>query len=163
MGQGALALMADIQIKGGKELFAKMSVFAEKLREAAGRKAARRAMNIVRDSARSRLAVIDDSLTPEDIRKNVFVQQSRRQSRRIGGVVMRVGISGGARRPVGKDPNADAQPGGDTRHWRYVELGTEKVAARPFLVPALEQNAGAVLTKLTEELNKEIDLLARTA
>jgi HK97 gp10 family phage protein len=155
--------LADIQIKGGRELFAKMSVFAEKLREAAGRKASRRAMNIVRDDARARLAVIDDSLSPEDIRKNVFVQQSRRQSRRIGGVVMRVGISGGARTPKDPDPNADAQPGGDTRHWRFVELGSEKVAARPFLVPALEQNAEAVMKKLTDELNKEIDLLARTA
>jgi HK97 gp10 family phage protein len=154
--------LADIQIKGGKELYAKMLTFAEKLREAAGRKAARRAMNIVRDDARARLGVIDRSSTPEDIRKNVYVQQSRRQSRRIGGVVMRVGVSGGARRPVEPDPNAEAQPGGDTRHWRYVELGTEKVAARPFLVPALEQNAEAVLTTLITELNKEIDLLART-
>jgi HK97 gp10 family phage protein len=156
--------LADIQIRGGRELFAKMSVFAEKLREAAGRKAARRAMNIVRDSARARLGAIDNSLTPEDIRKNVYVQQSRRQSRRIGGVVMRVGVTGGARRPIWKepDPNAEAQPGGDTRHWRYVEMGTEKVAARPFLAPALEQNAEAVLTTLVAELNKEIDMLART-
>jgi HK97 gp10 family phage protein len=158
--------MADIQIKGGKELYAKMLTFAEKLREAAGRKAARRAMNIVRDSVRAKLAAerIDNPKTPEDISKNVYVQQSRRQSKRIGGVVMRVGISGGARRPIWKqpDPNAEAQPGGDTRHWRYVEMGTEKVAARPFLAPSLEQNAEAVLTKLTSELNKEIDLLART-
>jgi HK97 gp10 family phage protein len=154
--------LADVQIKGGRELFAKLGAFTEKLREAAGRKAARKAMAIVRNDARARLAAIDRSATPEDIRKNVYIQQSRRQSQRIGGVVMRVGVSGGARRPVEPDPNAEAQPGGDTRHWRYVELGTEKVAARPFLVPALEQNSGAVLQTLITELNKEIDILART-
>lgn len=150
----------EIKIHGGRELHAKLSAFSEKLRNAAGRKSARKAMAIVRNDARARLQVIDNKASPEDIAKNVYIQQSRRQSNRIGGVVMRVGVSGGARRPIEPDPNASAQPGGDTRHWRYVELGTEKVAARPFLRPALEQNSAAVLQTLTDELNKEIGRIA---
>jgi HK97 gp10 family phage protein len=162
VGEGTLALMAEVKITGGRELYAKLGTFSEKLREAAGRRSARKAMAIVRRDARARLAKIDDTATPEDIRKNVYIQQSRRQSRRIGGVVMRVGITGGARAPMGRDANAEAQPGGDTRHWRYIELGTEGVAARPFLRPALEENVGAVVDTLVAELNKEIDKIART-
>ena len=154
-------MATQFAIRGGREIAAKLSKFSEKLREGAGRRAARKAMAIVRKAARERVQRLDDPNTPPNIAKNVYLQQSRSQSRRIGGVVMRVGVSGGARRPVGPDPNAEAQPGGDTRHWRYIELGTETVGARPFLRPALEENAQAVLDTLVLELNREVDRIAR--
>ncbi len=156
-------MASTLTIKGGKELNAKLQALPEKIREAAGRRSARRAMAIVREAARANLAAlhVDDPSTRANISQNVYIQQSRRQSARIGGVVMRVGILGGAERPVELDENAEAQPGGDTRHWRYVEFGTEKVATRPFLRPALENNAQAVLTTLTDELNKELDKIAK--
>lgn len=158
--------MTQIAIKGGRELAAKLAGFSEKLREAAGRRAARKAMGVVRADARRRLQGIDDPGTPTDIGKNVYIQQSRSQSRAIGGVVMRVGILGGARpdrslnqnRKTGQSPNG--HPGGDTRYWRFVELGTENVAPRPFLRPALEQNSGAVLEALTAALAKEVERIA---
>lgn len=153
--------MAEVKITGLRELNARMAGLSDKLREAAGRRAARAAMAIVREDARRRLAAIDSTLSPEDIRKNVFIQQSRSQSREAGGVVMRVGILGGARAPMGPDPQAEAQPGGDTRHWRYIELGTESTPARPFLRPALEQNQQAVFDALAAGLNSELDRLAK--
>lgn len=156
-------MASTLQIKGGAELKKKLDALPEKIREAAGRRSARKAMAIVREAVRANLQQlkIDDPETTPNIIPNVYVQQSRRQSARIGGVVMRVGILGGAATPVEPDPNAEAQPGGDTRHWRFVELGTEKVHARPFLAPALEKNAEEVLTTLTTELNKELDKIAR--
>ena len=162
MGEGALALMtAPLTIKGGRQLNAKLTALPEKLREAAGRRAARKAMAIVRTAARHGAQRVDNTATPEEIARNVYMQQSRRQSRRIGGVVMRVGISGGARRPMGPDPNASAQPGGDTRHWRYIELGTEKTPAQPFLRPALENNTQPVLDSLAVGLGAELDRIVK--
>ena len=153
-------------IKGAREVAARLAGFSEKLREAAGRRAARRAMGVVRADARKRLQAIDDPGTPTDIAKNVYIQQSRSQSRAIGGVAMRVGILGGARPDRSMNENRktgqskDGNPGGDTRYWRFVELGTEKVAPRPFLRPALEQNAGQVLEVLIDALAKEVNRIA---
>ena len=49
-------------------------------------------------------------------------------------------------------------PGGDTRHWRFVELGTQEHARRdPSCVPALENNIGKVIDELAKELKVQID------
>jgi HK97 gp10 family phage protein len=155
--------MNDIQFRlsGVDGLLARLKKFPDKLQQAAGRKSARKAMAIVRRAAQAASRAMDDPASAERIWKNIYLQQSRRQSKRVGGVVMRVGVSGGARRPVGPDPNASAQPGGDTRHWRYVELGTEKTPARPFLRPAFENNTQAVVSTLITELNREIDQISQ--
>lgn len=112
-------------------------------------------MNVVRDAARRAAKEFDDEKSPAAIWRNVYVQQSRSQSRAVGGVVMRVGILGGAR-TGGKSETASGYPGGDTRHWRHVELGTEDTRAQPFLRPALEQNAQEVLTTLADALRAEV-------
>jgi HK97 gp10 family phage protein len=177
MGEGALALMQNelsLRLEGADAIIDQLSKFYPKLQQAAGRKAARKAMAIVRAAARDRVRQLDDSATPQRIWKNVFLQQSRRQSAAVGGVVMRVGILGGARqyantkenrrkRRVGgeyKTLGDKGNPGGDTWYWRFIELGTERVAARPFLVPALERSAQAVLSTLVDELNIEITRIA---
>lgn len=147
-------------IKGLEGIIDRLSKFPDKLQQAAGKKSARRAMNVAKVAARAAAAQIDDPETREKIQKNIYLQQSRSQSRRVGGVVMRLGVLGGARRKMGPDPVASAQPGGDTRHWRYIELGTENEPARPFLRPALERNAEKITSVLVDELNKEINVIA---
>lgn len=46
------------------------------------------------------------------------------------------------------------------RRWHWVELGTAHMAAHPYLRPALDQNAGAVLELLKTELVKSIQKAA---
>jgi HK97 gp10 family phage protein len=43
------------------------------------------------------------------------------------------------------------------RRWHFIELGTSKLAAHPFLRPALDQNANRVVELLKVELRKSID------
>jgi len=164
----------NIRVYGADAIIDRLSKFTPKLQQAAGKKSARKAMAIVRAAARDRVRQLDEEATPERIWKNVFLQQSRRQSKAVDGVVMRVGILGGARKysnirvnqrknRVGKSyltGGDKGNPGGDTWYWRFLELGTEKMAARPFLVPALERNAQAVLSTLVAELNSEITRIA---
>ena len=87
---------------------------------------------------------------------------------------MRVGVRGGARSyaatrenvrsgRVGQQYATDGSkdnPGGETFYWRFVELGTSRTAAKPFLRPALNNNVDGVqdgfVTDFKDQLDKEI-------
>jgi HK97 gp10 family phage protein len=143
-------------LKGLNGVVDKMQTVAPKLRRSGLRKAARSAMNIVRDAAREKAKAIDDPATAEKIWKNIVTQEAPKESRQVGGVVMRVGVRGGASsNQFSKD--ASGNPGGDTRHWRYIELGTEHNPAAPFMRPALSENIETVTSRFIAELNSEID------
>jgi HK97 gp10 family phage protein len=148
------------KLTGADKIIDRMSKFPVKLQEAASRRSVRRAMIPVRRAAQAAAKQFDDPQTGERIWKNLYLQTSLRQSKRVGGVVMRLGVLGGAnlRRPAGT-----YSPGGDTRHWRFIELGTENNPAQPFLRPALESRALEVANTLVSELNKELDKLAAAA
>lgn len=164
----------SFRLTGADALADRLSKFTPKLQQAAGKRAARKAMTIVRKAAQNNIRQHDDPATPQRVWKNVYLQQSRRKSKAAGGVVMRVGILGGARqygntrenrrkRRVGGSYSTlgdKGNPGGDTWYWRFRELGTEHEPARPFLRPALENNVQAVSTTLIVELNREIDRIA---
>lgn len=148
----------EFQIRGLGDVVKRMREFAPKVQKKGVRAAARKAMNIVRDAARQGARRLDDPATAENIAKNIVTRESTRGSRRIGGIVMRVGVMGGASRNQ-HSKDASGNPGGDTRHWRHIEFGTEFVPARSFMRPALESNVSQVTDRFVEELNKEIDKL----
>lgn len=155
--------MSDFQFRlnGADQILRRLKTLPDKLQQKIGRKSARKAMAIVRSAARENAKRLDNPESAERIHKNVYLQQSRRGSKRIGGVMMRVGILGGARTPMGRDPNAEAQPGGDTRHWRFIELGAENTPPQPFLRPALENNALRVTQVLIDGINADLDEAVR--
>ena len=129
--------------------------FTPKLQKKGLTQSMRRAMRVVRDDARSRAQKIDDPKTPENIPKEIQTQtMSRRKVRRYGADAgISVGVRGGARfRKNSPYPT----------HWRFVEFGTSKMAAQPFMVPAMEMNANKVAEVMQKELVKIIDRIART-
>lgn len=113
-------------------------------------KAARTAMKIVRDAARNSARSLDDPTTDQKFWRLI---QTRRGRLRGPGVRMRVGVVGGA-----ISAKAKTHPW----YWRLVELGTETQPARPFMRPALENNARVVADRFARELNVELDILAAT-
>ncbi|MDD0974976.1 HK97-gp10 family putative phage morphogenesis protein [Pseudomonas fontis] len=157
--------MADeisARLQGLAPVTQKMLGLAPKLRRKGLRKAARQAMNIVRDDAKSRAKAIDDPETAAKIWKNIVTQESGKQSRREGGVVMKVGIRGGAgANQHSKD--ASGNPGGDTRHWRYIEFGTKHNPPAPFMRPSFSQNLGAVTDRFVSVFSQEIDTALKEA
>ena len=86
-----------IKIEGAEQIIDRLSTLPSKLQKKAAKVAARRAMAIVRDEARRNAKKLDDKDSPNAIWKNIRVQEATRSGRRIGGVVMRVGVAGGAR------------------------------------------------------------------
>lgn len=150
----------SVRLQGLKAATDNMVGLAPKLRRSGLRKAARQAMNIVRDDAKDRARGLDDPETAEKIWKNIITQESGRQGRREGGVVMKVGIRGGASsNQYSKD--ASGNPGGDTRHWRYLEFGTQHTPPAPFMRPALSTNVNAVTDRFVQVLGQEIDAALR--
>lgn len=155
--------MADdisARLQGLRATTDRMLGLAPKLRRSGLRKAARQAMNIVRDDAKARAKALDDPETAEKIFRNIVTQESGRQGRREGGVVMKVGVRGGAgSNQHSKD--ASGNPGGDTRHWRYIELGTQRIPPVPFMRPAFSSNINAVTDRFVQVFGQEIDAALR--
>ncbi len=153
--------MADgmrFDIQGLNGVVNKMRTLGPRLRKKGLRKAARAAMSIVRDAAKANAKAIDDPATREKVFRNIITQEATKQSRREGGVVMRVGVRGGASSNQ-HSTDASGNPGGDTRHWRYIEFGTEHIGGQPFMRPAFSNNVGAVTDRFISTLNAEINAL----
>jgi HK97 gp10 family phage protein len=135
-----------------------LSAMNEKVQKKTARKAAYAAMQIVRKAAVANAKEIDNPDSPRAVWKNITVQNSPRQGRRVGGIVMRVGVKGGARQYAQTKSNVrkgragktyrtlgdKGNPGGDTWYWRFVEFGTATRRAQPFLQRALAENAQEV-------------------
>lgn len=151
-----MASQTSVDMRGLEGVVQKMKTLPGKLQRSGLRKAARRAMNIVRDAAKANAKALDDPKTAEKVWKNIATQESAKRSRQEGGVVMRVGVRGGAGSNQ-HSKEAAGNPGGDTRHWRYIEFGTEHTPAAPFMRPAFQSNVQSVTDKFASELMKEID------
>lgn len=131
----------QFSILGLDELLGKLDSVNQDLKYKGGRFALRKAANLVRDAAKQNAQRLDDPNSDADISKNIAVRWSGRTFKATGDLKFRVGVMGGAGGRAKKGSQKDL-PGGDTRHWRHLEFGTEKTRAQPFMRPALEDNIG---------------------
>ena len=160
------------QIEGLDDVTAKMRELSNpKKQKNAATRSARKAMAVVRKAAIANAKALDDKETGERIWKNIAIKPSKTKN---GFVLMRVGVRGGARSyaatrenvrsgRVGQQYATDGSkdnPCGETFYWRFVELGTSRTAAKPFLRPALNNNLsivqGIFVDDYKDQLDKEI-------
>jgi HK97 gp10 family phage protein len=140
--------LSDFKIEGLGPVLAKLKALSQQVQKKAARSAATKAMAIVRKQAQAAAAQIDDPETASNISKAIVTRFDGKGSKREGGVVVKVGVMGGARPKKGTV---------DTGHWRFIEMGTSKIAAFPFMRPALANNVGRVTETFVSELDKSID------
>ena len=146
-------MSVELNIEGLDEVQEKLKRLGNpRLIKNAARRSMRKAMAIVRDSARNAAKGIDDPQTSEKIWKNIAIAAGK--TRNPNEVVMRVGVRGGA---SFSNPNPPNTSGGDTRHWRWLEFGSVHNPPTPFMRPALQNNIQAVTNSFAENFNKEID------
>lgn len=146
-------MSVEVQIHGIDELNRKLKLLtSSKVAKRIARKAARQAMNIVRDAARVNAKTIDDRETVEKIWKNIAVSGGK--TRNQNEIVMRVGVRGGA---SFSNKNPPKVSGGDTRHWRWIEYGSAHNVAVPFMRPALNNNIQEVTNKFSSVFEAELD------
>ena len=145
-------MAVELKVQGMDQIKRKLDQLSNpKKAKQIARKAGRQAMNLVRDAARSNAKAIDDPETREKIHKNIMVQGGK--TRNANEVILRVGVRGGA---SFSNPSPPSLSGGDTRHWRWVELGSSNNRAVPFMRPALSQNLDKVTTKFVQVFDAEI-------
>lgn len=176
-----MAGRVQVTMRGVVELNKKLELIAYETRYKGGRSALRKAADVVAAQARINAAAINDPMTAEEISKNITVRFSPKTFESTGNLKFRVGILGGARAPEGSKQaraterrrrrtgaasltemgeiagKGKANPGGDTFHWRFVEFGTEKAQAQPFMRPALSEKAQNATDRFVGEYDKVID------
>ena len=147
----------DFDLTGLDSLLQKLEGLNLDVKKKGGRFALRKAANIVAASARAAALRMDDPGTGRSIAKNVAVRWNGQVFKKTGNLAFRVGILGGAK--LKDHPNLSS--GSPTPHWRLLEFGTEKMAARPFMRPALENNLNQVASTFITEYEKAIDRAIR--
>jgi HK97 gp10 family phage protein len=150
--------MASFNIEGLDPILKKMKGLSQKMQQAGVRRAGLKAMRLVRDDARARAKQFDDPSTPNNIPKNIVVRNNSKAGKRVGGVVIQVGVLGGAKSERStRGKNASNDSGSKIWYWRFLEFGTSKMRAQPFMRPALANNVEKVTTSMVTSLNTEID------
>jgi HK97 gp10 family phage protein len=146
----------EATLTGIDELTKRLEAVKYETRYKGGRFALRKAAQVVRNAARSNVAEIDDPETAENIGKNITERWGSRAYKATGDLYFRVGVLGGAGGSQ-KTEKLAGLPGGDTRHWRHIEFGTEKAAAHPFLRRALESNVQRATDEFMRQYGKALD------
>lgn len=146
--------MAEFEITttGLDELNAKLTSITEDMRKKGGRYALRKAAQIIQKDAQQRARQFDDPSTPENISENIAIRWNGKLYKRRGDIGFRIGVRGGARP---QDSNL--------AHWRLVEFGTSKAAAKPFMRPALQENIANATNEFVTQYNKAIDRALKRA
>lgn len=157
--------MADsvsFKITGLDTFLGKLESLKYETKKKGGRSALRKAAQLVRDAARQNAQTVDDPSTTENIAKNIVERWNGRLNKQTGDLGFRIGVLGGARDysaygEIKTGKKSSQNPGGDTFYWRFLEFGTEKLAARPFMRPALASNVSTATDAFVTEYEKAID------
>lgn len=145
----------ELRLEGLDQTMARFNELQKRAQKGAVRRSLRKAANVVRDAAKNNAKQIDDPVTREKIWKNISTQSGK--TRDNNAIKMRVGVRGGAAvNQHSKDADMSRLSGGDTRHFRYIELGTVNTPATPFLRPALSSNINKATEKFIESFKAEI-------
>ena len=150
-------MSVDFKLEGMDDFMRNLDVIKDrKAVNKRARAAARKAMQLVQFAAKVGASRIDDPLTRENITENIVIRNGK--SRDLNTVRMRVGVLGGAAVNAKTDrAKLAALPGGETVYWRYIEFGTSKVPATPFMRPALAENIQVVTDEFNKHFMKSIE------
>ena len=147
-----------VDLKGLDSLLKTMEGVKYETQRKGFRFALRKAAQQVRDQARANARRVDDPSTPASIPANIVERWSNSYNKKTGDLMFRVGILGGAKAPataVSKS-GKEKQTGSDVYYWRFLEFGTQKMAAKPFMRPAIQQSAAKVLSTFSLEADRAI-------
>ncbi len=154
-----MADSVEFSITGLDSLLGKLESVSYDVRRKGGRAALRKAAQVVMQKAKEGAERIDDKETGRSIADNIALRWNGKLFKQTGDLGFRVGVLHGA---VLKD-GGDLSPNSPTPHWRLIEFGTEKMAAAPFMRPALANSISEVTNTFITEYGKAIDRAIRRA
>ena len=147
--------MADSQnLTGFKELAEALKKLGPKVAKNGLRRATSAGAAIVRNDARKR-APVDTG----EMKRDIMMKREKdvRGGDTTGAVYTVFVRSGKKSRLAGKARNVER----DSYYWKFVEFGTAKMPARPFLRPAFEANKEAAVEAIGKSLDETIQAAAR--
>lgn len=144
-------MMAEvsIQLTGFKELAAALRELPQRVAKNALRAAVNAGASEIKKQVRKN-APMDTGL----LKKNIFQKQIREASGPYQ-QTFAVGVRQG--RAKNKDGSKKELP----FYWRFMEFGTSKLPARPFLRPAFETKKEAAVKAIADKLDERIQKYAR--
>lgn len=152
----------EFSITGLESLLGKLDAVSYDVRRKGGRAALRKAAQVVVQKAKEGAERIDDKETGRSIADNIALRWNGRLFKQTGDLGFRIGVLHGA--VLAKKGEAvDLSTNAPTPHWRLIELGTEKMAAAPFMRPALANSIAEVTNTFVSECEKSIDRAIRRA
>lgn len=147
--------MAETQnLTGFKELAEKLKQLPTKVAKNGLRRAVSSGAAIVRNDARKR-APVDTGEMKRDI---MMKREKDKQGGGTTGATYSVFVRSGKKsRLAGKKRNVER----DSYYWKFVEFGTAKAPAQPFMRPAFEANKNEAVAAIGKALNEAIQTAAR--
>ena len=149
----------DFSITGLDSLLGKLDSLSYDVRRKGGRAALRKAAQVVVQKAKEGAERIDDKETGRSIADNIALRWNGKLFKQTGDLGFRIGVLHGAVLKNG----GDLSPNSPTPHWRLIEFGTEKMAAVPFMRPALANSISEDSNTFVSEYEKAIDRAIRRA
>lgn len=151
--------MFDAKLEGVEALIKKSRGLSHAVRVRLARNAVVAGAQPIKKQAQQNAMSLDDPETGRSIAKGVAVRYRKKLSEQSGNPTASVGVLYARGRIPKGNPDLPENIG----HWHLLELGTEKMAAQPFLKPAALQAAQqvpqAIATNLARGIDREIKKL----
>lgn len=151
----------DFKITGGAELAKALGQVTAKLETKILRAAVYAGSKVIADDAKSRAPVLafPDPRRKSGTLKNAIRIRSTKLTRGqvMGGVQVRSLTAGQITKWKQKTGHSGADNPNDPFYARFVEFGTAKMAARPFMRPALSSKAQAAIDEVGKVVGQRLD------
>lgn len=160
----------EVKLEGLDDVMGRLDSISHDVRYKGGRFALRKAAQLVARAAADGAAKLDDPASAAEISKNIVdgnkypgLRFSTRAFKASGDIKFRVGVAGGAGGNLSEKKREVGLPGGDTRHWRLLEFGTERSRAQPFMRRALSSNINAAIAEFAKHFEPAMDRAIKRA
>jgi HK97 gp10 family phage protein len=158
--------MADsfgVKLQGVDELKRAFDAASKSIRTKAVRSSLREAGKVIQAAAKVAAPVLQAPArfrNPGTVRRAIAVRASK-FARQSGdeGVFVYVRPIGNSKARVGKLGKAGATNPNDPFYWRFLEFGTKKMRARPFLTPAVDAKGDEAIKKFMASVVPQIEKL----
>jgi HK97 gp10 family phage protein len=126
----------NTEIHGLEEIIRKLNALPDKLENKVVRAAIRQGANIIKEKAKSYVPI-----DTGDLKKSIKVTGTRYQKGKISFVIR---------------PSGNKKKGVSVFYARFIENGTSKMHAQPFMRPAFDESGDEVLNKTIEVIKSKL-------
>lgn len=149
----------EFKLEGVDSLLGKLEAITTETKRKTGRSALRKAGNVIVTQIKRNAERLDDPHTARSIADNAALRWNGRMFKQTGDLAFRIGILQGA--VLKKHPSTAKDA--PTPHWRLLEFGTEKMAAKPLVRAAANSRLIEVFNTFSVNYEAGIDRAIKRA